>query len=1269
MEERIAAHAAQNPTTGPSHHDAENTTPQHFFLSGPVDIARSYGSALSEHAGELVCTCDGQGTEYEHCLRVKEEDVSDQEDVDEVMHSTGPSSMSGISTLPTSSKAKGKSKSSSQVHPSTGYLASSTRQQLENAQAFLPAVGVYYSELAPSGSTTECIPVSNPGPRTSFVAPETAPLFYAVTQHLPQFPENASTASPLPTPAIPLGSPPTPAPFPYESISKPFVTFSLLRHLPRPEPGVQYLKNAKDALNCFVLDLGLPHTGSGRLGWMALLKRHQRRLVQRGLSEAMAPATGEAADQARPPRLKEKHTPSTSRKKPISTIDAENTSPSSMNMNVAVGDRRGQRRAASGAPPSAPPSRPSPQLPAPIPALTKVRISRMRDDVSVSSSHTSPPQNESLPFFALTAALMAIGALNSPSVRAPNTESANKFGTVNHSESPSFLFALSQQALGVWMDSGQPVPAGGKGDEASIKDMRADYLRARLVGVHYLICTANLDSESTNRFCVKGRKQDSPGRQAILLLLGKMVAALRGWGFAEGLLSSSTLSQVDDHPEPMSSSDPSSSSQHRKQGNRKPSSTNERNGDSEDAYSAAEESRLRVLWDVFYYDLTLSDALGVDPLIPASYHSSTPLPSLPVMCSEDSDGSTRHMDRTVSGSERASSKDHEKAKEEIRRMKLEHAYLVHRASLTRLVSGIKHEMALSCCGHTLDRALRMRNSVQEWVVGVPPELRWAFKHGVESSASATGKAVVDSESETPSQGVDSATTAGAYQSRKRVLSCELAFVTQLLVLKLFAPLVSDHLADATPTSKPHPSTATALLHLQASAQAIIHVSRLMYDVWETASRLERPAFRTLPSLKPPLLQLYPLEQLLLDATLVCSWVCCRFASDDEPVDGLGMDRRDPRNSERVQSITMGLSVLERLHETSQRSHPIRNTPFSTQRPSFVDTRLVKLLRKRWEVRNASLPPSESSKRNRDTVEAEDREGEHGYVGSSEGVRPAGDTRQMEVCSRIGREEVVTSGEPQEGASGRVVDQTRDPRYDPMTIVTTSTSEFAPTSRAQSPTRAKKGKKEKEKEKEGHRTQIRRRHAQPLRKVGSTKQLANPPKPLYTTVPREFTHDGTLGAAETFRNEARYTPMAEHPRYSPAIEVRLPPATLTLSEMPKSEFDDDGVMADSTGPAHDYSASYGSSGMDSTQYHYRGEAVPAPYVDYHYPQHSYALSAPPPSPVYSHPHSPSFANPSHFGQPFGAHPPVPEYHAQQSMAGHHEPSPGWEGQNNMWQHQS
>lgn len=426
----------------------------------------------------------------------------------------------------------------------------------------------------------------------------------------------------------------------------------------------------------------------------------------------------------------------------------------------------------------------------------------------------------------------------------------------------------------------------------------------------------------------------------------------------------------------------------------------------------------------------------------------------------------------------------------------------------------------------------MENSVIEWVDGVPSELRWAFKHGVESSASvlaATGKAALGDESDVLPRDVDFAPENAGYQSRRRVLSCELALITQLLVLKIFSPFASEHLAKGSPTPEPHSSVAIALRHLRASAQAIIHVSRLMHDVWEMAAQSERSTFHTQPSLKPPLLGIYPLDQLLLDTTLVCSRICCGFVPSEPGGAGLGMNRCDPCSSEIMLSIGMGLTLLEQLHGSSHRSHSIRNTSLSTPHPPSVDIKLVKLVRKRWEVKNTSLASSEPSKRDRATMEAEDREGEDRYVDSSEGVQPEVNMYQMEACSIFG--EVITTSESQQDGGRAGVDQTQDPLCDSTTMIAAGAfgsvvisrpqelpnplatpSPFLPSSLSTFSTRAKKGKEQ------GQKTQIRRRMERPTRpKVGRTKQPPNPPKPLYTLVPREFKGDGTLASAEAFQN--------------------------------------------------------------------------------------------------------------------------------------------------------
>lgn len=558
MEERVAGYTAhtggvvntvpQAPSVLPSdhrhhHHDAASAATQPFLLSGPVDIARSYGCALCEDAGEPIevfCKCDEEGFADEEQLKIKEEPTSEDEDEDTNMCSTGSSAMSGIS-IPASvlSKAKGKGKMPRRP------VRFAPPTQPRNPQAFLPPASTYYIEQAPSApsSVSPGVPVSNPNPPTSFSGPESAPLFYASTpDHLqPHPPQTLSTfsttglvsvaATPLASPSnsSPMGPPPPPVRENQELASRPSVTLQLLVHLPETESGLQYLRNAMHALNCFILDLGLPRhiAGTRLVGWNALFKRYQKRLARRGSSEAGlgASSTGRPSNRALAPRLKEK--PNGSRKGPASTSDAIHSSaifsasksrPSNRE-GTASNSRLGQTRVTKGASPSSLPSptRSSVQSPAPVPASSKSGKSRLRDDTSVTSSDSPPSQHESLPYFALTAALMAVGALNSPPVRGLKTDSSNKFGTVDHSGSPSFLYALSQQALSVWMEGGQPLPAGIKDEQASTKEMRADFLRACLVGLHYLMATAG--AASSIRFCTRKSKHDSPGRQAILSLV------------------------------------------------------------------------------------------------------------------------------------------------------------------------------------------------------------------------------------------------------------------------------------------------------------------------------------------------------------------------------------------------------------------------------------------------------------------------------------------------------------------------------------------------------------------------------------------------------------------------------------------------------------------------------------------------------------------------------------------------------------------------------
>lgn len=121
------------------------------------------------------------------------------------------------------------------------------------------------------------------------------------------------------------------------------------------------------------------------------------------------------------------------------------------------------------------------------------------------NSHTVPGSaaDESLSFFSLVCALLAVGAarLGSDSRQAK---------AADPSEASAFLFALSQQALDVWHQSGQRddsrIP--GELDEA-VKEERAEYVRASLVQLLYLLGSTEGPLTALKTASVGGTKKDA----------------------------------------------------------------------------------------------------------------------------------------------------------------------------------------------------------------------------------------------------------------------------------------------------------------------------------------------------------------------------------------------------------------------------------------------------------------------------------------------------------------------------------------------------------------------------------------------------------------------------------------------------------------------------------------------------------------------------------------------------------------------------------------
>lgn len=107
-------------------------------------------------------------------------------------------------------------------------------------------------------------------------------------------------------------------------------------------------------------------------------------------------------------------------------------------------------------------------------------------------AHSSDYSPDSLPYFSLLCAALAVGASLSPSLPVKAEGS-----TVSH-ETPAFLLALSQQAGELWLRHGQR-ESGADASEAT-KAERADYFRSCLVHISFLL--GNVDGQSMVRNAV-----------------------------------------------------------------------------------------------------------------------------------------------------------------------------------------------------------------------------------------------------------------------------------------------------------------------------------------------------------------------------------------------------------------------------------------------------------------------------------------------------------------------------------------------------------------------------------------------------------------------------------------------------------------------------------------------------------------------------------------------------------------------------------------------
>ena len=120
----------------------------------------------------------------------------------------------------------------------------------------------------------------------------------------------------------------------------------------------------------------------------------------------------------------------------------------------------------------APPT-PSTSQPPTDPSQSEPRATSVKPQEKTSKQ----PPPETLPFFARTIALMAVGAAHDASLGKTHSDP--------HA-SPDYLFALAQQVATVWIESGEPLSLQ-KPPAEMIRDARADYVRTHLICLRYLL--------------------------------------------------------------------------------------------------------------------------------------------------------------------------------------------------------------------------------------------------------------------------------------------------------------------------------------------------------------------------------------------------------------------------------------------------------------------------------------------------------------------------------------------------------------------------------------------------------------------------------------------------------------------------------------------------------------------------------------------------------------------------------------------------------------
>ncbi|KAK0498745.1 hypothetical protein EDD18DRAFT_1153577 [Armillaria luteobubalina] len=461
-----------------------------------------------------------------------------------------------------------------------------------------------------------------------------------------------------------------------------------------------------------------------------------------------------------------------------------------------------------------------------------------------------PIIGESVPFFGALCAALALGSLESSrELDNPDAMQVDSARAVSNCSDPEYWYRLSVQALSVYEGSLAQAAPAAPGTKTKVKsdDYGLDYLVACLFQVIFLVKgglgPALVDSAGTaagrsgeggnkrkrerEREKQNDRVKNFGGVGGIVFpLVGKMVNIARRMGLAR-----------DPQEIPISSNDLAGSARKLK------NKGNEGDGASSAIRGIANlfdvEMRRRIWWDVLYYDVFVSDALGHSPLIGDDFN--TKLPVADVDEKVFSPVSTRIPIPKDLAQGSGFSRDGFRYFDVKCRLALLVRAIQRRVCAPDMGSNSRFSYGHGTSstskngyGYTIDQAASMESEIRSWL----NELTSCYHLDIADLDLSDPDPVLAAQ------------------------RCEVSITAHRLIMKVYMPFLKKHASVSETVPAPHQASFGSV----NAAHSIVRACSFLHSVWKKSSfNGIRPS-----SLSSAMFDFYPFARCLLDAAVVCA---------------------------------------------------------------------------------------------------------------------------------------------------------------------------------------------------------------------------------------------------------------------------------------------------------------------------------------------------------------------------------------------------------------